>query len=340
MRDGVALFLLLREGTSPKRLTPYELDAQVAMAVWAPDGSAFAVPVPGGLAVFGPTGLGLSRMTSLGGEVHSPAFSADGTRVAFVEGSGIGVWNLATEQREWAMEPAKDGTFPRLSGWSPWGDGPLFTRGSDYTRLERDGEGRLLLSEEVPLETATGAMARILSPIGRAPLRRFKAQPVSGGVFYLAHHPGGAPGLYLFDGRAERMWSREGDSVLGFEALSTRDCWAWVSAPNGNARLVRYSGPGQEQTAGPALKASLLALTVQGSGEAWFSGVPSGDSRRRLFRAGPNVGDPVGCDCDDIWGISAAGGTLAVVAAQRSPDGEGSHPSWGRGELWILWRTP
>jgi dipeptidyl aminopeptidase/acylaminoacyl peptidase len=279
-------------------------------------------------------------MTSLGGEVHSPAFSADGTRVAFVEGSGIGVWNLATEQREWAMEPAKDGTFPRLSGWSPWGEGPLFTRGADYTRLERDGEGRLMLSEEVPLEAATDAMARALTPRGPDPLRRFKAQPVSGGIFYLALHPGGAPGLVFFDGRAERMWSREGDSVLGFEALSTRDCWAWVSAPNGNARLVRYSGPGQEQTAGPALQASLLALTFQGSGEAWFSGVPSGDSRRRLFHVGPIVGDPVACHCDNIWGISAAGGTLAVVAAQEDSDGDGERASWGRGTLWIVWRTP
>ncbi len=339
MRDGLALFLLRREWTSPKRLTPYELDAHAAMAAWAPEGNAFAVPVPGGLASFDTAGRKLSRMASLGGEVGSPAFSPDGARVAFVEGSGIGVWDLSTGHRAWALNPVKDGTFPRLSGWSPWGDSPLFTRGADYTRLERNGEGRLMLAEEVPLETATVGVARTLTPRGPSPLRRFKAQPVPGGIFYLALHPGGAPGLYLFDGTEERLWSGEGDSVLGFEALSTRDCFAWVSAPKGNARLVRYSGPRQEQTLGPALKASLLALTVQGSGEAWFSGARSENSRRKLFHAGPIVGDPVTCDCD-IWGISAAGGTLAAVAAQRGPDEEGSHPSWGRGELWILWRTP
>ena len=339
MRDGLALFLLRRDWPSPQRLTPYELDAQAAMAVWAPDGSTLAVPVPGGLAAFDPTGRRLSQMASLGSEVNSPAFSPDGTQIAFVEGSGIGVWNLATGQRSWALDPARDGTFPRLSGWSPWGDGPLFTRGADYTRLERDGEGRLMLPEEVPLETAKNAVARTLTPGDMHSLRRFKAQPVSDGIFYLAQHPGGPPGLYRFDGRAERLWSGEGESVLGFEALSSGECWAWVSAPRGCARLVRYSGPGQEQTAGPALNASLLALTIQGSGEAWFSGVPSEDSRRRLFRAGPIIGDPVACGCD-IWGVSAAGGTLAAVATREDSDGEGQHPSWGPGVLWILWRTP
>jgi len=339
MRDGLALFLLRRDWISPKRLTPYGLDAQAAMAVWAPDGNTFAVPVPGGLAAFDPAGRALSRMASLGGEIHSPAFSPDGARVAFVEGSGIGVWDPATGQRSWALDPAKDGTFPRLSGWSPWDEGPLFTPGSDYTRLERDGEGRLMLSEEVPLEIATAGKARPLTPRGPEPLRRFKAQPVSGGIFYLAQHPGGLPGLYLFDGNAERLWSGERESVLGFEALSTGDCWAWVSASKGNVRLVRYSGPGQGQTVGPGLKASLLALTVQGCGEAWFSGVPPEDSRRRLFRAGPTIGDMVACD-RDIWRISAEGGTLAQVAAQQDPDEKGVHPSWGRGELWVSWRAP
>ena len=340
LRDGLALFLLRRDWAAPRRLTPYHLDAQAGMASWETDGTRFVVPVPSGLAVHDAQGQRLARLELPGRDALSPTFSPDGGRVAFVAGSGIGVWDLGTGAWSWALQPLKDGTFPRLSGWSPWGDGPLFTRGSDYILLERNREGRLMLPAEVPLEVAAGGIAQILAPGGGEPLRRYKAQPVPGGVFFLAMHPGGIPGLYFFDGAVERLWSEPGESAFGFEALSSTECWAWVSGKEGSARIERYSGPGRGQAAGMAMTSNLLVLAVQGPDVAWFSGALSGTTRRGLFRSDAEIAYSIGASDADAFGVCAAGGTLAVVTVPEDSDGDGDRTPWDAGRLWIAWRTP
>lgn len=341
MRDGLALFLIRRGWDAPRRLTPYTLDAQAGMASWAHDGTRLVLPVPSGLAVFGAEGQRLARLKLVEGDALSPTFSAGGDRIAFVMGSGIGLWDLATGRWSWALEPLEDGTFPRLAGWSPWGEDPLFTRGSDYTLLERNQEGRRILPTEVPLEAAVAGTARTLTPGGRETLRRFKAQPIPGGVFFLAQHPGGKPGLYLFDGAAEQRWSGDGESVFGFEALSDTECWAWVSVEEGRARLVRYTGPGRGQAAaGASMKSNLLVLAVQGPGAAWFSGALSGGARRGLFQSGTEVRTDLERLDADVFGVCTAGGTTAAVTVPEDTDGDGERTPWDDGRLWIAWGTP
>ncbi len=339
LRDGMALFLLHKTWERPLRLTPYTLDAQGSMATWSPDGARFAAPVAGGLALWDGSGKKLAEIPARAEEVFSPSFSPDGNRIAFVDGTGIGLWEISTGLTAWALEPLSGGEFPRLAGWSPWDDGVLFTRGKDYTRMGRDSERRLVFPAEVPLESAVQGLARVLTLPGPAPLRRYRPQAVSGGVFYLAKGPDGAQGLYLFDGRTERRWSAPGQNVSPFVACGTQECWTWIGAGPGRSRLARFSGPGSAATMGPVMKASLLVMAADGSGRPWVSGAAAGRQGRGLY----HVGQPPEDDAapgSEVFGLSSSNGTLAVVVVRGDGDGDGELTPYDRGELWVAWRTP
>lgn len=342
LRDGLAVFLLRRGWSAPRRITPYALDVQASMAAWSPDGARFVLPVPAsgarpsGLALFGAGGREVSFMASLGGETISPMFSPDGSRIAFVEGSGIGLWDPRRGTRTWALEPLTDGQFPRLCGWSPAEDAPLFTRGFDYARLERNADHVRVLPPEVPLECARDGRPVTLTPPGPAPLRRFKAQPSADGVFYLAQAPQGAPGLFFFDGSAETRWSPEGVAISGFQALSDGTCWAWRAEAGGFSRLVRFEGPSRWAADPVTVRANLAALCAGPSGTAWASGEPAQGKGRRLFRSG--AATPAAA-AEDIYAVAAGGGALAFVQAVPS-ERDGSAQPWDRARLWVKWEAP
>ncbi len=342
LRDGLAAFLLRRGWAAPRRLTPYALDVQASMAAWSPDGKRFTLPLPAsgarpaGLALFDAGGREVSFLASSGNEILAPCFSRDGSRVAFVEGSGIGLWELHRGTRAWALEPLADGQFPRLCGWSEEWDAPLFTRGFDYARMERDSENVRVLPAEVPVECALGGRAVALTPLGPRPLRRFKAQPSESGVFYLAQAPHGSPGLFSFDGTAETRWSPEGIAVSGFQALPDGACWAWMAEAGGFSRLVRFEGPGRWTSDLVTVRANLAALSVSPAGTAWASGQPAREAARRLFRSG--TATPAAAT-EDIFAVTAAGSALAFVQAVPSERGGSTQP-WDHARLWVMWEAP
>ena len=344
LRDGMALFLLREGWDLPRRLTPYRLDVQGAMASWSPDGSAFCSPLPAlenappGLALFDLDGNRKGFLPSDGEEILSPQFSSDGSRIAFAEGKGIAVWDLARNRRAWALEPLKGPSFPRLCGWSPWGGGPLFTRGTEYPALERGPDGKLLLPTEVPLEEASGGSAALLTPSGSIPCKRFKPQPVPGGVFYLAQSAGGSPRLTFFDGRSEIPWSPPSGAIHGFAATANGECWCWMAAGAGVDRLARFRGPGQFEVHGPAMKANLLALAPSGSGGVWFSGASGVRKTRGLSGTIEDWQSAFGDG--EVFGIAASGEALAVVAVESDSDGDGERTPWDRAALRISWRRP
>jgi hypothetical protein len=344
LRDGLALFLLREGRDRPMRITPYRLDVQGAMASWSPDGSAFCAPLPAlgsdppGLALFDSEGSRRGFLPSDGGEILIPQFSPEGDRIAFAEGKGIAVWELAPNRRTWALEPLKGPSFPRLCGWSPWGGGPLFTRGTEYSTLQRGPDGKLLLPTEVPLEEAVGGRAVLLTRPGFIASRRFKPQPVQGGVFYLAQSSGGSPRLTFFDGKSEIPWSLPSDAVHGFSATQDGQIWCWMAAGQGVERLMRFRAPGQFEDHGPVVKANLLTLAPESSGGVWFSGARGPDRPRGLF--GTN-GEWQGAFGDgDIFGIAASGETLAMVVVGADSDGDGARTPWDRATLQILSRRP
>jgi hypothetical protein len=344
LRDGMALFLLREGWDLPRRITPYRLDVQGAMASWSPEGSAFCTPLPAlgndppGLALFDLDGNRKGFIPSAGEEVLSPQFSPEGDRIAFVEGKGIAVWDLARNRRSWALEPLNGPFFPRLCGWSPWGGDPLFTRGIEYPTLERGPDGKLLLPTEVPLEEASGERAVLLTPPGSVPSRRFKPQPVPGGVFYLAQGPGGFPRLIFFDGRSEIPWSPPSAAIHGFAATEDGQCWCWMAAGAGVDRLVRFLGPGSLEDHGPTVRANLLALVLTDSGGAWFSGASGLRKPRGLYG---KTGEWQGVFSDGaVFGIAASGDALATVTVRADSDGDGERTPWDRAVLGISWRRP
>lgn len=344
LRDGVALFLL-REGRDlPLRLTPYALDIHGTMASWSPDGSAFCSPLPAlgsdppGLALFDSEGNRRGFVPTAGGEILSPRFSSRGDRIAFVEGRGIAIWEVARNRRTWALEPMGSPFFPRLCGWSPWGGGPLFTRGTEYSALQRGPDGKLLLPDEVPLEEASAGKAILLTPPGPVPMNRFKPQPVPGGIFYLAQSPGVTPGLFFFDGGSETLCSGPGEAVHGIGAAGEGECWAWVQEPPGKARPVLFRGPGEPEFRGPSLDANLLALAGSGDGGVWFAGAPRRGERRELRGV---EGESFGSEGNgDFFSIAASGGSLAAVVVGTDSDGDGERTPWDRATLWVRWRVP
>ena len=117
MRDGLALFSFVRTGPLPSVSPPTswmpKLPWLYGLRTERLRGSrAWRV---GGLQV---RGRRMSRMASQGGEVHSPAFSPDGLRIACVEGLGIGVLDLATGQRM-GVETDPGRHIPPSFRWSP-----------------------------------------------------------------------------------------------------------------------------------------------------------------------------------------------------------------------------
>ena len=292
LRDGLALFLMRRGWTSPKRVTPYTLDAQAAMAAWSTDGSQFALPLPAsaarkaGLGLFDARGREAAFLASEDGEILAPAFSPDGSRLAFVEGSGIGLWDVRDGARNRALEPLSDGQFPRLYGWSLKEDAPLFTRGFDYARLERDRDNVRIFPAEVPVEIAREGRAVALTPPGASPLRRFKAQPTRDGVFYLAVAPHGVPGIYFCDGATETRWSPAGVAISGFAVSPEGTCWAWMAEGKGNSRLVRFEGPGRWADGSVAVRSNLAVLSLGTEATAWASGEAAPGEGRRLYKSG------------------------------------------------------
>ncbi len=346
LRDGQALFLLRRDWAAPKRLTPYVLYAEPALATWSSAGARFAVPLPAmgskgpSIALFDWEGRRLSALPC-----EEPAmglsFSPDGQRLAFAERKGIGVWTLAHGARAWALTPLEDGSFPRLAGWDPFGAGPLFTRGYDYLRLGREQDGRHHFPGEVPLEAAEGGTGRALTPPGTWALRRYKAQPVAGAVFYLAQSRRGLPGLYRFDGREEVLWSREDQAVQGCLAEGSEACWAWVSFGEGGARLLRFEGPGRFQETGPVFQASLLAMAEDGAGGLWCSGAPIEGGLRRLLYVDERGRVSVPFENrGQVFGLAARAGSAAFVTVSRDTDGDGGFTPMDRGELRVRWAAP
>lgn len=346
LRDGQALFLLRREWAAPKRLTPYVLFAEPALAVWSAAGDLLAVPLP----ARGPEGPSIALFSSEGRRLSAlpceePAmglsFSPDGQRLAFAEKKGIGVWTLAHGARAWALTPLEDGSFPRLAGWDPFGGGTLFTRGYDYLGLGRARDGRYRLPGEVCLETAQGGMSRALASPCSAALRRYKAQPVAGAVFYLAQSRGGLPGLYRFDGMEEVLWSREDQAVQGCLAEDSEVCWAWVSFGEGGARLLRFEGPGRFQEAGPVFQASLLAMAEDGAGGLWCSGALMGGGLRQLLNVDERGRISVPFETrGQVFGLAARAGSVAFVTVSRDTDGDGGITPMDRGELRVRWAAP
>jgi hypothetical protein len=344
LRDGMALFLLREGWDLPRRLTPYRLDIQGAMASWSPDGSAFCTPLPvlgndpPGLALFDSDGNRKGFLPTAGGGALSPLFSPEGEGIAFVEGRGIAVWDLARNRRSWALEPLRSPFFPRLCGWSPWGGGPLFTRGIEYPTLERGPDGKLLFPTEVPLEEASGGSAVLLTPQGPVPSRRFKPQPVPRGIFYLAQDPGGSPRLSFFDGRSEIPWSPPSVAIHGFAATVDGHCWCWRGAGAGVDRLVRFLGPGSFEDRGPAMRASLLSLVPTDFDGAWFSGAPVLRKARGLLGTS---GEWQGAFGDGaVFGIAVSGDALAAIVVEADSDGDGERTPWDHAALRISWRKP
>ncbi len=346
LRDGQALFLLRRDWAAPKRLTPYVLYAEPALAVWSAAGDLLAVPLPArgsegpSIALFSSEGRRLSALPC-----EEPAmglsFSPDGQALAFAEGKGIGAWTLADGARTWALTPLEGGSFPRLAGWNPFGGSPLFTRGYDYSRMGRTRDGRYHLPDEVLLETAQKGTSRPLTSPRSAALRRYKAQPVAGALFYLAQSRGGLPGLYRFDGMEEALWSREDQAVQGFLADGSEACWAWVSSGEGGARLLRFEGPGRFHEAGPVFQASLLTMAEDGAGGLWCSGAPMGGGLRRLLYVDERGRVSVPFEnCGQVFGLAARAGSVAFVTVSRDTDGDGGITPMDRGELRVRWAAP
>lgn len=169
-------------------------------------------------------------------------------------------------------------------------------------------------------------------------MRRFKAQPVKGGLFYLAQGPEGPPGLFYFDGISETSWSKPSDIVHGFAATGEGECWAWVAVGEGEERLTLFRGPGEAEVCGPVLTPNLLALAVSGDAEVLLSGKIRGGLNRALFRKTGAM--PFPAEGREFYGVSLSSGSFAAVVVDSDSDGDGKKSPWDRAALWVAWRVP
>src|SRR3990172_10793822 len=167
-----------------------------------------------------PDGSGVSSLTSGGGQV--PAWSADGTKIAFRDGSVAGdIWIMgAAGGGQTNLTNTPDGeTDP---GWSPDGAKIVFVRNGDIHVMNSDGTGQTNLTN-----TPDGEAGPDSSPDGT------KIVFVRNGDIYVMNANGtGQTNLTnTLDGEASPDWSPDGTKI--------------VFVRNGDIYVMNAGGSGQ-----------------------------------------------------------------------------------------------
>lgn len=356
IRDGLALFLLHRDQSTPVQVTGHVLDFAPAMAVWAPDGTRFVVPVPmengadasdhghpHGLVLFDASGERIGSIPPTGSQgIMNPCFSPTGDRIAYVEGATIGLWEIASGEITTLLQPQGDGSFPRLHGWAPFMEGPVFTRSSPYAQLSRDADGDLVFPDELALEIAERGRGRVLTAPGTVPLRRIYAQVTRDRVFYVGTEPSGRRRLVSWCGSGEQLWTGPEQSLVGFEAAEDGTVWAWLRpwpiGAGAEITLARMDAPGQQQILSTGWDAGLLGLSGgAGSGMPLAAGSVDGE---RSLAVESCSGSRTRVDHGAWYVPSSRGGTHAAVLATTDVDGDGDVTAVDVGELRVTWCEP
>jgi len=116
--DRLALHVMRADGSSVRRITPGDREAQYA--TWSPAGDkiAFTYVVDGGFDLFTirPDGTGLRRLTTdgAGGQNNWAMWSPDGTRIAWGKGDEIWVMNADGSDKRFVT---REGGVP--AAWAP-----------------------------------------------------------------------------------------------------------------------------------------------------------------------------------------------------------------------------
>ena len=355
VRDGQALFLLRRGQPQALRVTPYALDFAGAMARFSQDGSRFVVPVPTrdtdadghlgfadrhGLAVFDGDGREVARLDAGERDLTDPFFAADATTVVAVEGRGLVAWEWSAGTRRTVLDPAPNGSFPRLAGWDSTRDAPLFTRGLSYRLVPRDADRKYEKAEDVPIETAASGGGAVVSPHGGGH-RRGRVEMAHGDLaLYLDERPDGSRRLCRLASTAEECIDTGPSFVLAAAPLVGGGA-AYLAAERrgGEVELLLWDSSGARRSTGLRLRPGLLGLA---GAERVALCAATDDAEHALILVEPSSGavTRLGNGSDLWYNPITAGRAVGGVRVPRDTDGDGKTTPLDVGELWIVWEAP
>jgi len=329
------------------------------MARFSWDGSHFVVPFPTrdtdgdgrlsfgdrhGLLVFDRAGHEVARLGSSDLDLTDPFFASEGRRVVAVEGRGLLMWDWATGATHRTLDPAPDGSFPRLAGWDSGREAPLFTRGQSYRLLPRDAARKYEKPLDVPLETTSGGdgagNAPLASPHGGGH-RRGRVEMAHGDLtLYLDERPDGSRRLCrLASGREECV--ETGPPLVLVAAPMAGGGAAFLAANQRGeaAELFLWDPSGARRATGVWQRPGLLGL-AGGDRVVLCGGTGAEEHPLTVFEPASGTVHRLGNGADLWYNPVTAGRAVGAVRVPRDTDGDGKRTLQDVGELWIVWEAP
>ena len=321
--------------------------AQAGATEAGPDGKlVFAAGSDGPSALFvaNADGTGFRRLLGtpgFGGASARAAWSADGTKVAFDEGSVGGIW-VASADGSGLRRVTRSGSGPV---WSPDGSRIAFSDSLDVYVVEADGDNRTLLGNS----TAVGAgWLPAWSPDGRqvgygvghgivlVDVRNGNSRgiptsrPLPG---HVAWSPDGAmlafvsgDGLFVVgvDGRGERRLARH----VGYEDFDNAPAWS----PDGHSLVFEVDSErdyGSDAIFTVRVDGSRLRRLTPETAESFSDPVWSPDGRRIAFNR-TRIRDSYG---SDVFVVNVDGTGLEPITHAFPDDLDFGAPSWTAGRV-------
>ena len=190
---------------------------------WSPDGSQLAYGTYGGIALMTATGAGQHLVVPDG---QYPAWAPDGDRLSYACEEGLCVHDLTTGQRSVVVPATDDWPWVESSSWSPDGSSIAFTR------ISADGDGDTSNTQVWTVHADGTGIAAVpgTAPLGIDPLW----SPGGTSIMYTEYHGGRSDGEYSGD-----VWLVHPDgtartSVLALDGSDFGSSWT----PDGSRVVV------------------------------------------------------------------------------------------------------